>query len=201
MQRRHILRVLTAFAFGTFIVAPLAARSDEPSSSSTMGRMNRWAADQETLLDAKITGFKAGLKLTPDQEKLWAPFETAVRDADKMHMDRMKSMMDRMQKMRSAMQQEQGKHEMKDMSSPDEAVSPVERLQAMAQQMSERGAAMMKVADAAKPLYASLDDAQKRLFALLGGQLFMRGQGHPGMGMMRGMGMMEGDAGDSSEEE
>jgi hypothetical protein len=38
----------------------------------------------------------------------------AVRDADKMHMDRMKSMMDRMQKMRSAKQQEQGKHEMKD---------------------------------------------------------------------------------------
>ena len=200
MQRRHILRVLTAFAFGTFIVAPMAAWSDEPSSSSAIGRMNHWAADQGALLDAKITGFKAGLKLTPDQEKLWAPFETAVRDADKMHMDRMKSMMDRMQKMRSAMQQ-QGKHEMKDMSSPDEAVSPIERLQAMAQQMSERGAAMMKVADTAKPLYASLDDAQKRLFALLGGQLFMRGQGHPGMGRMRGMGMMEGDAGDGSEEE
>jgi zinc resistance-associated protein len=152
-----------------------------------MGRMNHWAADQETLLDAKITGFKAGLKLTPDQERLWAPFETAVRDADKMHIDQMKSMMDRMQKMRSAMQQQQqGKHEMKDMSSPDEAVSPVERLQGMAQRMSERGAAMMKVADAAKPLYASLDDAQKRLFALLGGQLFMMGPGHPGMGMMRG---------------
>jgi hypothetical protein len=70
MQRRHILRVLTAFAFGTFIIAPMAARSDEPSSSSTMGRMNHWAADQEALLDAKITGFKAGLKLTPDQEIL-----------------------------------------------------------------------------------------------------------------------------------
>jgi hypothetical protein len=115
-----------------------------------MGKMNRWAAGQETLLDAKITGFKAGLELTPDQERLWVPFETAVRDADKMRIDQMK--MDRMQKMRSAMQQQQGKHEMKGMSSPDEAVSPVERLQAMAQRMSERGAAMMKVADAAKPL-------------------------------------------------
>jgi hypothetical protein len=102
MQRRHILRVLTAFAFGTFIIAPMAARSDEPSSSSTMGRMNHWSADPETLLDAKITGFKAGLKLTPDQDRLWAPFETAVRDADKMYIDQMKSMMDRVQKMRSA---------------------------------------------------------------------------------------------------
>jgi hypothetical protein len=201
MQRRHLLRVMTAFAVGTFIIAPMAAWSDEPSSSSAMGRMNHWAADQEALLNAKITGFKAGLKLTPDQEKLWAPFETAVRDVDKMHMDRMKSMMDRMQKMRSAMQQEKGKHELKEMSSPDEAVSLVDRLQGMAQQMSERGAAMMNVAEAAKPLYASLDDAQKRLFALLGGQLFMMSSGHPGMGVMRGMGMMGGDAADSSEEE
>jgi hypothetical protein len=56
MQRRHILRVLTAFAFGTFIVAPMAARSDEPSSSSTMGRMNRWAADQETCWTPRLLG-------------------------------------------------------------------------------------------------------------------------------------------------
>ena len=74
MQRRHILRVLAAIAFGTLIVAPMAARSDEPSSSSTMGRINYRASDQGALLDAKITGFKAGLKLTPDQEKLWTPF-------------------------------------------------------------------------------------------------------------------------------
>jgi hypothetical protein len=68
MQRRHLLRVMTAFAVGTFIIAPMAAWSDEPSSSSAMGRMNHWAADQEALLNAKITGFKAGLKLTPDQD-------------------------------------------------------------------------------------------------------------------------------------
>ena len=53
--------------------------------------------------------------------------------------------------------------------------------------MSARGAAIEKVADAAKPLYASLDDAQKRRFVMLGRALFMMGHGHPGAAMMPGM--------------
>ena len=32
------------------------------------------------MLDARLAGLKAGLRLTPDQEKLWGPFEAAVRD-------------------------------------------------------------------------------------------------------------------------
>jgi hypothetical protein len=39
------------------------------------------------------------------------------------------------------------------------------------------------------------------LFALLGGQLFMMGPGRPGMEVMRGMGTMERDAGNSFQEE
>ena len=46
-------------------------------------RVQRWAADRETMLDAKLAGMKAGLQLTPDQEKLWSPFESAVKDAAK----------------------------------------------------------------------------------------------------------------------
>ena len=52
------------------------------------------------MLDASLAGLKAGLKLTPDQEKLWPPFEAAVRDATKLRMDQMTAMMDRAQKMR-----------------------------------------------------------------------------------------------------
>ena len=155
--------------------------------------MQHWAADHEALLDAKLAGLKAGLKLTPDEDKLWPPFETAVRDAAKLHMEQMKAMMDRMQKMREMMQSMNKSEEMKGMTAPGEAVSPVDRLEAMGQRMSERGAAITKVADAAKPLYGSLDDSQKRRFVLLGRALFMMGHGHPGMDMMRsGMGMMGG---------
>jgi hypothetical protein len=58
--------------------------------------------------------------------------------------------------------------------------------------MSEAAAALTKIADAAKPFYASLDDSQKRIFGWLGRELLVMGRGHPGMGMMGhgGMGMM-----------
>ena len=61
-----------------------AGGSAEPAG---MERMQHWAADHEALLDANLAGMKAGLKLTPDQEKLWGPFETVVRDAAKTRME------------------------------------------------------------------------------------------------------------------
>lgn len=175
---RHILLTCAALAACTFTPAAQAA-SDE-SSQPAMERMQHWAADHEALLDADLAGLRAGLKLTSDQEKLWPPLETAIRDAAKLHMEQMKSMMERMRKMRETMMQ----------SEPGEAVSPVDRLEAIGQGLSARGAAIEKVAEAAKPLYASLDDSQKRRFVLLGRALFMVGHGHRGMDMMGGMGMM-----------
>ena len=99
-----------------------------------MEQMQHWAADHEALLDARLAGLKAGLKPPPDQEKLWPPFETAVRDAAKMRMEHMKAMMDRMQKMRDMDMTElmQGTDDMKDMGPPDQAISPVDRLEALA---------------------------------------------------------------------
>jgi hypothetical protein len=112
-------------------------------------RMQRWAADHQALLDAKLAGLKAGLKLTPDQEKLWGPFETGVRDAAKMRMDHMRAMMDRMRGM---------------MDEDAERRPPVDHIEMMATHMYEAASALTKIADAAKPFYASLGDSQKRIF-------------------------------------
>src|SRR5882757_1593452 len=49
-------------------------------------RMN--PEDRAAFTDARIAAVKAGLKLTPDQEKLWPPVETAVRDFAKLRIDR-----------------------------------------------------------------------------------------------------------------
>ena len=185
MMTRHILFAFAALAAWTF--APAAQAASDQSSQPAMERMQNWAADHEAFLDAKIAGLKAGLTLTPDQEKLWPPFEAAVRDAAKLHMDQMKSMMGRMQKMRQMMR---GSENSEAMGAAGQAVSPIDRLEALGKGMSARGAAIEKVAEAAKPLYASLDDSQKRRFALLGRALFMMGHGHRGMEMMRMMRMM-----------
>jgi hypothetical protein len=67
----------------------------------------------------------------------------------------------------------------------------------MAAHMSEAGSALTKIADTAKPFYASLDESQKRVFGWLGRELLMMGHDHPGMGVMshEGMGMMRHDMG------
>lgn len=190
---RHILLPFAALAL-TF--APAAQAFSAESSEPAMERMQHWADDHEAMLDAKIAGLRAGLRLTSDQEKLWPPFETAIRDAAKLHMEQMKSAMERMRKMHETMMQ----------GEPGGAVSPIDRLEAIGQGMSARGGAIEKVAEAGKPLYASLDDSQKRRFVMLGRALFMMGHHHPGMGMMQGMGMMghggmdrEGMKGEGSE--
>src|ERR1700710_786748 len=46
------------------------------------------AEDRAAFADARIAAVKAGLKLNADQEKLWPPVESAVRDFAKLRMDR-----------------------------------------------------------------------------------------------------------------
>src|SRR3954463_9238302 len=50
--------------------------------------------DRAALTDARIAAVKTGLKLTPDQEKLWPPVEAAVRDFAKLRIDRANARMD-----------------------------------------------------------------------------------------------------------
>jgi hypothetical protein len=87
-------RILVAALVAGSLSAPtfaLAAEGDQQASRAE--RMQQWAADHATMLDAKLAGIKAGLGLTSDQEKLWGPFESAVKDADKSRMDAMGEMM------------------------------------------------------------------------------------------------------------
>ena len=108
--------------------------------------------DRAAFADARIAAVHAGLKLTPDQEKLWPPLEAAVRDFAKMRIDRANARMNA-----------------KSDSSQDaqKPVDPVARLRERADNMANSAAAMKKIADAADPLYKTLDDGQKRRLALL----------------------------------
>lgn len=44
--------------------------------------------DFKAFTDARIAALKAGLQLTPEQEKNWAPFEQALRELAKLHVQR-----------------------------------------------------------------------------------------------------------------
>ena len=118
---------------------------------------------------------------------LRAPFETAVREVAKMRMEHMHGMMERMDKMHSM---DMGADMNMDEGHP---MSPIDRLDVMATHLIQAGTALKKVADAAKPLYASLDNSQKRIFGFLAREMIMTGHGHGMMGGgMMGGGMMGG---------
>jgi zinc resistance-associated protein len=124
------------------------------------------AEDMRAFGEARLAALKAGLALTPEQEKNWPAFEQAARDLAKVRMDR-----------RNAMR------------NAPAANDPVERLRQRATALSETGAALKKLADATDPLYKSLDENQKRRFAVLNrlagvGRAGLRGrEGRGGDGM------------------
>src|SRR5579871_7058626 len=55
-----------------------------------MGHARMSPEDRAAMADARIAAVHAGLKLTADQEKLWPPVESAVRDLVKVRIDRAK---------------------------------------------------------------------------------------------------------------
>jgi hypothetical protein len=118
-----------------------------------MHHMRLSPEDRAAMLDARIAAVHAGLKLTPEQEKLWPPVESSVRDLAKLRMDRANA---RMKAREDA--------ERQDSDTPDD---PVARLRQRADDMAATSAALKKIADAADPLYKTLDDGQKRRLALL----------------------------------
>ena len=133
-------------------------------------RMN--PEDRAAFADARIAAVHAGLKLTADQEKLWPSVEAAVKDFAKLRIDRANARMNPPQDAART---------------PD---NPVARLQERADTMATTAAALKRIADAADPLYKTLDDGQKRRLAIL---THMDGPGRfGGRGGMRHRGFEHG---------
>lgn len=153
------------------------------------GRMMRMSPeDRAAMVDARIAAMKAMLRLTPDQEKLWPPLEAALREASNQRFQRMQ--------------------QWREMRAQREQADPVQRLRLAAERMAEGAATMKKIADAAQPLYASLDAAQKArvdrmmsrgrgmmMGGMMGGEGRGWGRGH-GWGGGQGWGGGRGPAGD-----
>ena len=115
------------------------------------GHMRMSPEDRAAYADARIAAVHAGLKLTADQEKLWPPVEAAVREFAKLRIDRANARM----------------NAPTDDSSQPKPDDPVSRLRERADNMATTAAAMKKIAEAADPLYKTLDDSQKRRLAVL----------------------------------
>ena len=125
------------------------AQQNAQQSQAREGRGFRASAeDVAAFTDARVAALKAGLKLTAEQEKNWPAVETAIRDLAKQRADRAAAMRNG----RNAQAER-----------PDAIV----RLRRGADMMTERAAGLKKLADAAEPLYKTLDEGQKRRLSIL----------------------------------
>jgi zinc resistance-associated protein len=143
VMKKTVIAAMTAVA----LLSPsmsFAQQQTAPQADAKHERGGPSAADLKAFTDARIAGLKAGLQLTPDQEKNWPAVEQAIRDMAQARQERW------------AQRREHGRGE-----------DAIARLRRRADAMTERAAQLKKLADAAEPLYQSLNDDQKHRLRFL----------------------------------
>ena len=96
--------------------------------------------------NARTACIKADLRLTPEQDKNWAGFADAMSKIGKQNADREMTRRDETAQRKTPL-------------------DVIDRMRLQAKYMGERSVDRKALADGAAPLYASLDEAQKKRFA------------------------------------
>jgi hypothetical protein len=140
-MRKSLILVATAAALmaGGMLIGPAGAgdRSDRGELSA-----NQIIAQS----DARTARMKADLRLTPEQEKNWSGFESALSEVGKKRADREITL-------RTERTDQKG------------ASDFIDNMRHDAESLSQRSDDEKKLADAAQPLYGSLDARQKERFS------------------------------------
>jgi zinc resistance-associated protein len=165
--------------------AAMAQQTQQQNSDVRDGRasLQPWrpsADDLAAFTDARVAALKAGLRLTPDQDKNWPAFEQAYRNLAKLRAQRFA--------------------DNRDSTATPGDQSVVDRLQRRADSIAQFGTALQDLAKATRPLYQSLDDGQKHRFVAINRFMMHHRQfamapgfepgGHHGMGEGPRGGMM-----------
>ncbi len=165
---KPILAGAAALAIGgsalVYAQGPAGPSAPVPQARDSGPRSRMSVEDAQAFAEARIAALKAGLRLTPEQEKNWPAVETAMRDLAKQRIDRMTEFRNRMA-------------ERRENPAPRDAI---EFLRRRADTMTQHAAGLKRLADASEPLYKSLDDGQKRRLTMLASAM------RPGEGGQRG---------------
>jgi hypothetical protein len=125
------------------------AGSAYAQEASQTGHPGLTPSDVHALIDARVGLIKAALQLTPDQAKHWPQVEQAIRD-------RAQARVHRIAQLRQLAEQA-GRRDF----------DPVTLMRERAENLSERGTNLKKLADAWQPLYQTLNPEQKERLRLL----------------------------------
>ena len=155
---RPMMKVVVFGTTALFLTASSIAnaQSQQPSqtSSSTPERLS--ASDQKTLTDLRIDLVKAALQLTPEQEKLWPPVESAIRA-------RAEDRKARIAKIQETVGRRADESRVELMRNRD----PIAFLQRRSEALAQRSADLDKLAEAWQPLYKTLSPEQRQRMGAL----------------------------------
>jgi hypothetical protein len=145
MRKTVIFFMTAALLTGTALTTSAVARDRSDRAELTASQMTDRA-------EARTAKMKVDLNLTADQEKNWPAFASAMQDMSKKQADRRVAM-------RDARAQQHG------------TFDALDEMRKNADSQIERSNDRKKLADAAQPLYTSLNEQQKNRFAesLFGG--------------------------------
>jgi hypothetical protein len=148
-------KIVLAAATAIILTASSVANAQSPQATSAPPeRLN--AADRNVLTDMRIDLVKAALQLTPEQEKLWPPVESAIRA----RADNRRGRIARLQETVGRLADESRLEVLRNRD-------PVAFLQRRSDALAQRAADLDKLADAWQPLYKTLGQEQKQRLAAL----------------------------------
>jgi LTXXQ motif family protein len=139
MRKTMFIFISAALLAGTALAGSAVARDRSDRGEMSANQLANQA-------DARTAEMKADLRLTPDQEKNWSGFASAMQDMNKKQADHQIAMRD----------------ERNQKQAPFDAL---DQMRKRADFQIQRSNDRKKLADAAQPLYSSLDEQQKRRFA------------------------------------
>lgn len=174
LSRALAITLLAASVPATIVVAQQVDDKDQPKAERSEGRDKFSPETRAALEDGRIAMAKVALKLTPEQEKLWAPVEEQIRARNA---ERSKQAEERHGK-REERRADRGDRE--ELGLPERLERRSQKLTERAARMTERAAKTKEFAETLKPLYASLSEEQKQVAAHVLGRFAGDEWGHHG---------------------
>jgi zinc resistance-associated protein len=139
-------KTLFAATIALLLAGTCLANAQQPAAvdkaSAPPGAKRSPLEDRTAIVDARVNAHKAGLKLTPEQEKNWPAYEAALRKLARLRVERHQEL---------------------------KQTNPVELLRERAEDLSNASVALKQLADAEEQLLNSLDDTQKHLLSAYAG--------------------------------
>jgi hypothetical protein len=143
---RNVLFLVTAAALISGAALTGSALGQDRQDRQDRSRHTELPANQVSdQADARSARIRADLRLTPEQENNWAGFEGAMRDISKKQAEREATLR-------------------ADRAQQKAPLDVIEHMRRGADSMTEHAVEQKQLADAAQPLFASLNDQQKRRF-------------------------------------